>query len=206
MINNLLFDLGGVIMDICKDNCVAAFRELGMDRPERFFGEFSQQGPFMQLEAGQIGVDEFHAALRPYLPGGVTDAQIDAAFCRFLTGIPAERLDALLQLRRRFKVYLLSNTNPVMWHSRIADEFAKRGKTITDYFDGIVTSFEARALKPDAEIFRYAERTLGIVPEETLFIDDSRANLEAAARLGFHTALAAPGTEFADIIAAYPKQ
>ncbi len=70
----------------------------------------------------------------------------------------------------------------------------------------MVTSFEARSLKPSPEIFRYAERKLGIDPEETLFIDDSRANLEAAARLGYNTALAAPGTEFADIIAAYPMQ
>ncbi|MCM1037473.1 MAG: HAD family phosphatase [Bacteroides sp.] len=206
MIRNLLFDLGGVIMDICKADCVEAYRRLGMSEPERFFGEFSQQGPFMQLEEGAISVDEFHAALRPYLPADVTDAQIDEAFCRFLTGIPAHRLGALEQLRRRFKVYLLSNTNQVMWDSRIAEEFRKCGREREDYFDGMVTSFEARSLKPSPEIFRYAERKLGIDPEETLFIDDSRANLEAAARLGYNTALAAPGTDFADIIAAYPMQ
>ena len=206
MIKNLLFDLGGVIMDIRKDDCVAAFAALGMRGPERFFGDFSQQGPFMQLEEGAIGVDDFHAAMRPYLPDGVTDAQIDEAFCRFLTGIPARRLGALEQLRRRFKVYLLSNTNRVMWDSRIADEFRKCGREREDYFDGIVTSFEARSLKPSPEIFRYAERKLGIDPEETLFIDDSRANLDAAARLGYNTALATPGSEFADIIAAYPLQ
>ena len=110
MIKNLLFDLGGVIMDIEKENCVQAYRELGLRNAEKYFGEFSQQGPFMLLEEGAISADEFHAYLRPELPAEVTDAQIDEAFCKFLTGIPVHRLAALRQLRRRYKVFMLSNT------------------------------------------------------------------------------------------------
>lgn len=200
MIKNLLFDLGGVIMDIDKSNCVASYRRLGLRDAESFFGEFSQKGPFMALEEGAITPDGFHATLRPSLPEGVTDAEIDAAFCDFLTGIPERRLRALEKWRGRLGVYLLSNTNEIMWDSRIAEEFRKLGREREDYFDGMVTSFEARSLKPDAEIFRYATRKLEIVPEETLFLDDSTRNLEAAAELGFRTAHVAPGTEFDDIL------
>lgn len=192
---NLLFDLGGVIMDIEKSRCVAAFKALGLEDAESYFGEFSQQGPFMLLERGDMTVDEFHAALRPHLPAGTPDSAIDEAFCRFLIGIPVHRLEALRRLRRTHKVYLLSNTNPIMWNSTIRDEFTHEGLVREDYFDGMVTSFEARSLKPDAAIFGYACRKLGIEPADTLFVDDSQANLDAAAALGFGTALATPGTD-----------
>lgn len=199
-IKNLLFDLGGVIMDIKKDNCVEAFRKLGLKNPESYFGEFSQQGAFMLLERGDISVEQFHEALRPNLPEGTSDDAIDEAFCKFLIGIPVKRLQDLRELRKHYKVYMLSNTNPIMWKATIKDEFTKEGLQREDYFDGIVTSFKANSLKPEEKIFRYAENTLGIKPEETIFLDDSQTNLDAAAALGFHTALVAPGTEFMDIL------
>lgn len=203
MIKNLLFDLGGVIMDIERRNCVAAFEALGLPDADSFFGEYSQQGPFMALEEGTISVDDFHSRMRGYFAHPVSDSDIDAAFLRFLTGIPTYRLNALRQLRRRFGIYLLSNTNEIMWHSMIADEFTKEGLTREDYFDGMVTSFNAKALKPDARIFNYACDTLGIKPDETLFIDDSQRNLDSAAALGFNTLLVKPGEEFAENIAKY---
>lgn len=202
MIKNLLFDLGGVIMDIRRQDCIEAYRLLGMREPERFFGEYSQQGPFKLLEEGKMSVDEFHTGMRAEFDSAVTDAEIDAAFCAFLTGIPVHRLEALRELRKRYGIYLLSNTNEIMWQSKIADEFRKEGREREDYFDGIVTSFEAKALKPDARIFDYACHKLGIRPDETLFVDDSQSNLEAAAALGFKTLLATPGSEFPEAIAA----
>ena len=92
MIKNLLFDLGGVIMDIDRLRCVDAYKALGMKNPEEFLGEYSQTGPFGLLESGQITPAQFHEALRPYLPENVTDSQIDSAFCEFLKGIPEHRL------------------------------------------------------------------------------------------------------------------
>lgn len=202
MPRNLLFDLGGVIMDIRRDDCLEAFRSLGMEHPENLIGEYVQNGPFGQLESGEISVAQFHNALRAQLPEGVTDQQIDRAFCAFITGLPQPRLAALRHLRKRRGVYLLSNTNPIMWRGVIAEEFLKEGLRREDYFDGIVTSFEAKCMKPDERIFRRVEESFGIRPEETLFLDDSQANLDAAARLGYKTMLVAPGTEFADLLAA----
>lgn len=202
MVKNLLFDLGGVIMDIEKARCVAAFEALGLPDAPAFFGEYSQQGPFLQVEEGTLTVDGFHKVLREAIPRPVSDEDIDTAFCRFLIGIPRHRLTALRELRRNYGVYLLSNTNPIMWDSKIKDEFTHEGRTREDYFDGIVTSFEAKALKPSAAIFGYAVDKLGIRPEETVFIDDSQTNLDAAARLGFGTQLVAPGEEFVELLAA----
>ncbi len=190
MIKNLLFDLGGVIMDIRRENCVKAFQELGMSDIGEFLGDYGQKGAFKLLEEGALTPDEFRAEIMKSCPGGTTGSQIDDAFNQFLVGIPAYRLEALAGLRRRYGVYLLSNTNKIMWDSRIAEEFRKiPGREMDSYFDGTVTSFEARALKPSAEIFGYAVRKLGIVPEETLFLDDSQENIRAAVALGFHGAV-----------------
>lgn len=200
MIKNLLFDLGGVIMDIKRDNCVAAFRRLGMESPEKLLDEYTQKGPFLKVENGDWSAAEFRDEIRRIIGRPVGDADIDEAFSRFLVGIPVGRLRALETLKRRYRVYLLSNTNPIMWHGRIASEFAKDGHDAAYYFDGMLTSFEARAVKPDAAIFRLAESRFGIIPAETLFLDDSQRNLEAAAALGFKTALVAEGLQFIDLI------
>lgn len=200
MIKNLLFDLGGVIMDIRREDCVEAFKALGMENPDLWLGVYGQKGPFLALEKGEIDADEFHRQVRPMFAPGVTDAQIDEAFCQFLTGIPTHRLEALRELRKHYGIYLLSNTNPIMYHSRIAEEFRKEGLEMADYFDGRVESFEAKCYKPDAEIFRYTAEHCGIDPAETLFFDDSMANVEAARRCGYQAAHVPPGTEFTDIL------
>lgn len=201
MIKNLLFDLGGVVVNIRRENCVKAFEALGLPDADSYFGEYAQTGIFMAVEDGSASKEEFHNELHRVLPAGVTDRQIDEAFQKFIIGIPEHRLKALEDLRRKYNIYLLSNTNPIMWEGVLDREFRKLpGRTRPDYFDGMVTSFEARAAKPDVAIFQYACRTLGIKPEETLFLDDSQANLDAAAALGFHTALVNPGTEFESVL------
>lgn len=201
MIQNLLFDLGGVIMDIKKDNCVQALRELGFRNPDEYLGDYSQKGPFGQLEQGLITPDEFRGFVRSQIDGPVTDMQIDDAFNEFLIGIPVERLRLLQQLRHTYGIYLLSNTNAIMWNARIAEEFRKDGLDIDAYFDGIVTSFEAKLLKPDVKIFDYAAAHCDIKPEETLFLDDSLVNLGAAERAGFRTAHVPEGVEYSKVLA-----
>ena len=82
----------------------------------------------------------------------------------------------------------------------IRSEFEKDGHRREDYFDGMVTSFEAHCAKPSPEIFRVLESRYGIVPEETLFFDDSETNVKAAEKLGFKGDVVKPGTEFTDYL------
>ncbi len=199
MIKNLLFDLGGVIMDIRRENCIRSFQRLGMAHPEDLLGEYVQKGPFALIEEGRMTPAEWREEMRRYLPAQVSDEDIDKAFLDFLVGIPVERLRSLEELHKRFNIYMLSNTNPIMWNSRISEEFRKDGHDRDYYFDGCLTSFDAKVMKPDAEIFRQACEKFGIRPEETFFLDDSQANVEAARRLGFHAAVVEPGTEFSTL-------
>ena len=201
MIKNLLFDLGGVIVDIERQRCDDAFARLGLADADSYFGEYSQSGIFFGIEDGSVSVDEFHRFMREKLPAGVTDYQIDTAFQQFIVGIPAHRLETLRKLRcKGYGIYLLSNTNPIMWRGVLANEFGKEGLRREDYFDGMVTSFEARACKPDSRIFSSVVENLGIEPSETLFLDDSRVNVEAARDFGFQAVEVKPGTEFIDYI------
>lgn len=203
MIKNLIFDLGGVIMDIRRKDCVDAFTELGMRDADSFFGEYKQTGPFLELEAGAIGPDEFRAEMRKLIKKEVSDAEMDAALNRFLTGIPVRRLRELEQLHRRYGMYLLSNTNPIMWNSRIAEQFRQDGHDAGYYFDGMVTSFAVKAVKPGREIFDALRTEAGIEPGESLFLDDSEANCKAARALGYHSVKVEPGAEFNELITRY---
>ncbi len=203
MIKNLLFDLGGVVMNIRRENCVRAFEALGMTDANNLLGEYEQAGVFAGVENGSLSAAEFRDEIRRIIGRDIADDEIDAAFCKFLTGIPEERLKALEDLHGRFGMYVVSNTNPIMWNSEIARQFSKLGHYINYYFDGTVTSFEARAMKPDARIFEKVVADFGIRPDETLFFDDSKANCEAAEKLGFRTVHVAPGTEFMDFIKDY---
>ncbi|MDE5971181.1 MAG: HAD family phosphatase, partial [Muribaculaceae bacterium] len=162
----------------------------GMEDADDFFDAYTQKGPFLQLEAGQISPDEFRGMMRQKLPAGVTDSQIDRGLSLFLCGIPETRLDLLRRLRADgHRVWLLSNTNPIMWHNDILPEFRKQGLEITDYFDGTVTSFEAKVCKPDSRIYEYALAKFGIPAADTTFFDDGPANVEAALACGMKAIL-----------------
>lgn len=200
MIRNLLFDLGGVIMNLNRMRAVKGLEELGMANASQILGEYAQQGLFGQLESGVINIAEFHEQMSELIPGGADYDRIDSALISFLDGIPLHRLQSLRKLRNAYSVYLLSNTNPLMWETEIKRQFRQEGLEIEDYFDGIVTSFEAKVMKPHPDIFHYAEEKLSIIPDETLFLDDSEANCNAARQLGWHAAVVAPGIEFMDIL------
>ncbi len=199
---NLLFDLGGVIMDIRRERCVAALESLGMANAKDFLGDYVQAGPFLKIENGEITPAEFRDELRRHIPArsvdgsAVSDQELDWAFNQFLVGIPRHRLESLRKLKQDYKIYMLSNTNQIMFDSKIKEEFEQEGLTVNDYFDGIVTSFEVHASKPDARIFQAVIDRLGLKPEETLFFDDSERNLEAAREFGFETWLVEPSHEF----------
>lgn len=197
-IKNLLFDLGGVIIDLKLQNCIDYMTELGMVDADKMFDAYTQTGEFAQLEEGAISPDEFRDAMRKRFTRPVTDEQIDEGICRFLLGLPVNRLKELRTLRKHYKTYLLSNTNPIMFEHKIREYFQQEGLEMEDYFDGIVVSYEAKASKPDPRIFAYTITHLGIKPEETLFFDDSQRNIDAARALGFNVHLVMPGTEFSD--------
>ena len=195
-IKNLLFDLGGVVVDIRRENCVKALKAIGIKDAESMLGDYCQKGAFLLLEEGKITPAQFRDEMRKFTDKKVTDGQLDDALNKFIIGIPEHRLKTLDLLHKEFKVYALSNTNEIMFDSILRQEFSKDGKRVEDYFDGMCLSYKEGCAKPDPQIFNSLINKFGIIPSETMFFDDSQTNLEAAEKLGFRTWLVKPGTEF----------
>ena len=112
-IKNLIFDFGGVLINLDRQRCIENFRKLGLEKVDELLGMYSQQGIFMQHEKGLISSAQFRDSIRGQITQEVTDEQIDAAWNSFLVDIPRFKLDMLLKLREKYVVYLLSNTNEI---------------------------------------------------------------------------------------------
>ena len=187
MIKNIIFDLGGVVIDLQRIMAVDALDRLGISDSSSLLGEYAQKGPFYWLETGDITVAELFDILLPRCKPGTTCFDIQDAFEEFLKDLPVERLKMIEQLKEKgFKLYVLSNTNPMMYNHWIDNAFRNDGKSINDYFDGIVTSFQERICKPDPEIFKRVINRYNLVPEESLMLDDSEANVKAARSVGLN--------------------
>lgn len=188
-IKNIIFDLGGVVIDLDRDKAVKALERLGVKDAAHFLGEYKQKGPFLELEKGNISSSDLYDLLIPQCSQGTRCNDIRDAFEEFLVGIPVERLRKIEDLRKcGFKLYVLSNTNPIMYNHWIEEAFRQDGKSINDYFDGIVVSFQERMCKPDPEIFQKVIDRYALNAEETLMLDDSESNLEGAATIGLKVA------------------
>ena len=196
----IIFDLGGVLINLNRQNCLKAFRELSYDSIDMMLGEYRQKGVLLALEEGRISPEEWRESIRRCVSVPVTDKQIDDAFNAFLVDIPVEKLRMLRRLKEKYRVVMLSNTNKVMFESKIPELFKIDGLRMEDYFDKFFLSYEMGMSKPSPEIFIRVAKELGIEPQEALFVDDSLANIEAASKLGFQTMHVEPYTDFSDKI------
>lgn len=200
-ISNVIFDLGGVVVDLDRDRAVRALERLGLKDADGMLGLYGQKEPFYGLETGERSTGEFFDIIRSLANPGVTDKQITDAFNEFLVDIPARRLEMLRAMRMAgFRIFVLSNTNPVMFNTWIDRAFRQEGGTINDYFDGVVVSYEELMCKPNVAIFETLMRRYGLDPSETLMLDDSEKNCKAAAEAGAH-ALRVGNTENDDMLA-----
>lgn len=186
-IKNIIIDLGGVVIDLDRERCVAHFESLGLRGVDSMLGLYRQEEPFLSVETGRISTAEFYDKLRSLVGRDVADRDFERAFESFLVALPPERLAALRRLRAAgYRLYMISNTNAVMYDGWIKRAFMQEGLRAGDYFDGIVTSFAEGVCKPDPGIFETVLRRHGLEPGECLLLDDSEANCGAARRLGMN--------------------
>lgn len=203
-IRTIVFDLGGVLIDYDLQRCIDAFRALGFPDPENFVNPYKQSGVFLSLEDGSGTPEELYRYINAVVGRHVDPRKIDEAWCSFLIDIPAYKLDMLLALRRQgYQVFMLSNTNVIMFDWMRRNVFTKQGLTVDDYFDRLFLSYEMKLLKPYPAIFEKMAAEGGILPAETLLIDDGPANVATAAALGFHTYEAKVHEDFRPVFSRY---
>lgn len=187
-IKNILFDLGGVIITLNKQEALNRFTAIGFPNIEDYLGEFRQEGIFLEYEEGKINPENFYKEFRR-LAGNenISSEDIDNGWLGFLVGIPSYKFELLKELRKKYNVYLLSNTNPSVLKWASTKDFSPEGLPIQAYFDKCYLSFEIGCAKPDREIFDFIIADSGMIPSETLFLDDGKANIEIGKEIGFET-------------------
>ncbi|RTQ44905.1 HAD family phosphatase [Hymenobacter gummosus] len=193
---NLLFDFGGVIINIDYDRTLAAMRALSRVGSTIEFTQAAQSTLFDELETGRISPAAFRQGLRTHYDlSHATDAELDAAWNAMLLDVPLERLEYLRELRRQgYRTALLSNTNSI--HIQVIDEMLRReyglANGIAEVIDRVFYSQQVGLRKPGREIFEHVLRELDWRPEETLFVEDSIQHIRTAEALGIHTLFLAP--------------
>jgi putative hydrolase of the HAD superfamily len=183
-IKNIVFDFGGVLMDLDFENCRREFRMAGFKDVEQYTNIYQGSSFFKDFETGMISADQFRQEIKRRIEQPLSDEEVDALWLKMLKYIPAEKIDLLLELRKHYMVYLLSNTNEIHWQYVSTMRYGRRRFRISDFFEKMFLSFEMKMAKPDTRIFEAMLNDANLVPEETLFIDDSAANCHAAASLG----------------------
>ena len=153
---------------------------------------YGQAGFFLKFERGEISTSEFRNEIRKLSTKTISDKQIDEAWCEFLQDIPQHKLDVIEKLKEKYRIVMLSNTNPLHIEVSAAGEFAKRGKTIHDYFDKCYFSYEMKMTKPDRNIFDALLQSEGGDPSSFLFLDDGPKNIATAESMGIHSILIEP--------------
>lgn len=202
-IRNIIFDLGGVLLNINPKKTIEAFGALGMEQLIGDKGLTYDHEIFYLMEQGKVTSEEFREGVRKLLPVEVSDQQIDSAWTAMLLDFPAIRVELLQKLSKDFNLYLFSNTNAIHVE-KYFDIFRKQhGFEVTSLFKQTFHSNEIGYRKPSIESFEEIIRLSSILPQESLFIDDSAANVEGAIASGLKGLWLQPGQSVEQIFQQY---
>ena len=185
-IKNIVFDLGGVLVDLDFKAAINGLQKAGFANVKEQLQAFDRDGIFQKFELGEMTAEEFRTAIRENSSVELTDEEVDALWNAMLLEVPREKLELILHLRGKYMVYLLSNTNSIHWDYVCKNAFNYRGFRVNDYFEETFLSYEMHLAKPDKAIYEKVLQDANLLPEETLFIDDSEANCKAAEEVGIH--------------------
>lgn len=199
-IKHIIFDLGGVILNIDYRLTEKAFTDLGVKNFSALYSQFNANPLFEDLETGRVENDAFVQAMKPHLPETATAEAIIAAWNAMLLDFPVARLQLLQQLRQHYDLYLLSNTNAI--HLAAFNTILEKSRGIPSldvFFDKSYYSHQIGYRKPEREAYQIILDENGLKPEQTLFIDDTLPNVEAAQALGIQAIYLQPPRTILDI-------
>ena len=187
-IKNIIFDLGGVILNINYQLTNNAFVDLGVTNFHELYSQFHGSSLFNGLETGHVSTEAFLEEMHRHAPGNITDKQLITAWNAMLLDFPLQRLQLLQQLRQHYHLYLLSNTNAI--HLEAFNRMLQQSRGIPSlgsFFDRTYYSHLMGHRKPDKESYLMVLDENGLVAAETLFIDDTLPNIDGARAVGLQT-------------------
>ncbi|MCA5004853.1 HAD family hydrolase [Sphingobacterium bovistauri] len=190
-IENIILDYGNVIFMIDFAKSQRAFTQLGIANVDEIFAHSGQIQLFDNFDKGLISSVEFRDGIRDLTKNNtLTDDEIDKAWNSLLIGVPIGRHEILLQLKDKYRTFLLSNNNAIHYDycmQHIQDKYGIKDNSM--FFEQTYYSHLMGMRKPNADIFEYVLNKHILDPKKTLFIDDSPQHLRTAETLGIHTAL-----------------
>ncbi|UBM62133.1 HAD family phosphatase [Candidatus Sulfidibacterium hydrothermale] len=187
-IENIIFDFGGVIIDIDPLLTIKALEKLGFHDIERLKTEEFYQKVIYKFEKGIDTPEVFRNKLRDYLQMNLSDQQLDDAWNALLYDIPEERIRIIEEVKKNYPVYLLSNSNEIHYDLYVRDLQLRFGyREFDELFSKAYFSFDLHLAKPHVEIYEFVIHHHRMDPEKTLFIDDRMDNIEGARRAGLKT-------------------
>lgn len=184
---NIIFDLGGVILNLDYQRTIDAFRKLGIEEFDQSYSQLNQTNLFDKFERGEIASSAFRDGLRSVFNETISDEILDNAWNAMLLDLPVERLKALGKLRAERRISLLSNTNEI--HVQSFETALKKAhglRNLTGYFDYVYYSCRMGMRKPEPSIFEFVIKDQDYVPAQTVFIDDSLQHIEGARKVGLN--------------------
>lgn len=186
--DTIIFDLGGVVINLDYHNTTRAFESLGLDNFGEMYSQAAQSGLFDDFEKGKTSVPYFINKLLDYLPIGTSANQVVEAWNEMILDFPIQNLQLLEKLKTSHRTFLLSNTNEihiqkVNKHLQLVSEH----KTLHPYFEKVYFSSDIGMRKPDAEIFEFVLKENNLNPDKTLFIDDTEQHILGAKKIGIQT-------------------
>jgi len=187
-IKHIIFDLGGVILNIDYKLTEQAFIDAGIKDFPVLYSQLQQSDLFDRFETGLITREEFIGALQKAATTPVSEAQVVNAWNAMILDYPVRRLQILQQLRLYYDLFLLSNTNEI--HEDAFNSLLMRTHGIPNigvFFDKVYLSHKVGMRKPMTEIFDRVLNENSLKAAETLFIDDSAQHIEAAKLAGIQT-------------------
>lgn len=183
-VDALLFDFGGVIIEISFDRVFARWADLAGVSFEQVKSRFSHGEAYQRHECGGMGIAEYFQSLREELGIQLTDAQFADGWNQVFGDEFAETVALLPRLRARVPLYLFSNTNPFHY-----DYWSARYATALEPFQRFFISSELGFRKPHPEAFERVAERMGVEPGRILFFDDTEPNVEGARAAGMHAVL-----------------
>lgn len=202
-IRNIIFDLGGVLLNIDPQRTIDAFAKLGMPQLVSNSGLSYDHDIFFRMEQGQISPEEFRNGIQKLLPKPVSNEAIDEAWTAMLLDFPEIRVQLVKNMAKTFRIFLFSNTNAIHVAKYHANFRKQHGFEVSSLFEKDFYSNEIGFRKPTAESFQEIIMLSGIDPKESLFIDDSKQNVDAAIASGLNGFWLEPGQKVEEIFQEY---
>jgi len=201
MVKAVLFDIGGVLIELDPGRCIQAFQDiLGFARITEILDPSHQKGIYGDMEAGILPASRFRELILAESRPGCKPEDVDRAMAALLVGMREDTVETVKRLAAKYPLYLLSNNNPISM-ARTYQILRENGIDPDTTFRGQFISWEMKMLKPSRAFYLETVRRIGLPAGEILFIDDNQANVDGARAVGMEARYYLPGSQLSSLLA-----